>query len=104
MIKIHKYLFYTIFDKNINLYLEFINTIKKEYSDIIINLKSYNTVNEIRFNIHKLLSLLSNLIIDDSEIIFLCKSILNYDKNQSVDFYLPTVMLIIEFDKSIIGL
>jgi hypothetical protein len=105
MIKIHKQLLYELFDKNIDLYFKFMNTIKIEYMNTINELKLSNTVNEIRFNVHKLISIISNLTITEiSEILFLCKALLLIDKSYPIDYYFSCVDNIIDFDKTTIGL
>jgi len=105
MIKIHKQLFYEFFNKNIDLYFEFMNTIKIDYTNTINELKISKDVDEIRFNVHKMISIISNLpIIESSEIFYLCKTLLIINKSDHIDYYMESVKKIIEFDNTIIRL
>lgn len=54
MIKIHKQLLYDFFDKNIDLYFEFMNTMKIDYTNTISELKISKDVDEIRFTLLKI--------------------------------------------------
>jgi hypothetical protein len=51
MIKINKFLFIDIFNKNYHLYVEFINSIKKEYSNCINCITPFNISNADFVNI-----------------------------------------------------
>ena len=105
MILIHKKLFYEVFNKNIDLYFDFMNIIKSEYSDVIIILKNSSAIPEIRSATHKLVSIISNLLCDNcAEILALCKLLLLNEKNYDISFYLPCVKNIIDYDKTKIGL
>ena len=108
MISIHKKLFYETFDKNIDLYIEFINIIKEEYINFIKNIVNATSVKELRRNIHSLIGIISvfetNL---KNELLYFCKFALNEDKNDTsnvLEKYQPYIKQIVEFDKTKLGL
>lgn len=105
MINIHKNLFYDVFNKNFDLYDDFIKVIKKEYTKCINDLDKSTNVLEIRNNVHKIVGIISNLLSTKcDELLYLCKLLLFTKKTESIDIYLPYVKNIIEYDKTIIGL
>ena len=105
MINIHKNLFYEVFNKNIDLYYDFIKIIKQEYNGCIIDLAKSTTVLEIRNNTHKMLSIITNLLSTKcDELLYLCKLLLFTKKTEPIHIYLPYVKDIIEYDRKIIGL
>jgi Mg2+ and Co2+ transporter CorA len=108
MIKVHGYILYSIFDKNIDLYNEYIDIIRKEYSDVIIQLqRKQNTIADIRNCAHRLISIISNLYLPSSEIVYICKLLLSNEKNNpkiGINYYTPYVNMILDYDKSQIGL
>lgn len=105
MILIHERLFCDIFDKNYDLYIEFMKVVQDEYKETIIVLHNSNTVLDIRNNTHKLVGILSNLLSTScDELLYICKWLLFNEKTYSIDFYLPYVKQIIEYDKHKIGL
>ena len=105
MFYINKYIFNEVCEKNIDIYNEFISCISIEYNNIIKILKNPKTVADIRFQTHKLLGIINNLHAD--ELIYICKLILQIDKNNrdiSIDVYKPCIKQVIEYDISRIGL
>ena len=97
---IHKKLL-QICDNKIDLYEEFIENIKKDYNDCIKNLiecKKSKNMTTLRPNIHKILGIISYLD-KTSEIIYLCKIILLYDKPiTTFDIYNSHIENLIEYD------
>lgn len=62
-------------------------------------------IQTIRHNIHKLFSVVVLLEGSNEEIIYLCKLLLNIDKkNTNIQLYVPYVKMILEYDKSHLGL
>jgi len=105
MIRIHKDLFYNTFNKNIDLYLEFIEIIKSEYKETIYNLSKSTTILDIRNNVHKLISIISNIKSSiTNELLYLCKLLLQNEKIMNIDYYYPMVKPIVEYNSYIIGL
>lgn len=108
MITIIKRLFEEVFNKNIDLYNEHIDMIRYEYNKIINVLSKSISIDETRFEVHKLVGVLGNLMITSSyELIYWCKLLLLLDKNDlNIKFnsYKTYIQKIIEFDKSNIGL
>jgi hypothetical protein len=105
MFYINKYIFNDICDKNIDTYNEFILCIRQEYINIIEILKNVITVNELRFQIHKLVTIISNL--HANELMYICKLLLLIDKNDAniqIETYYPYIQQIINYDNSKIGL
>ena len=105
MLYINKYIFNNICDKNIDTYNEFISCIRKEYINIIEILKNVITIKEVRFQTHKLVTIISNL--HANELMYICKLILLIDKNDTniqIETYYPYIQEIINYDKSKIGL
>ena len=79
MISINKYIFYEICNKNIDLYNEYMNDVRIDYYYIIRDLENAYTIEDIRFNVHKVLSVLSNLqVLND--FVYICKLILLLEK------------------------
>jgi hypothetical protein len=105
MYPINKYLFEDIFEKNNEMFQEFMCAVDTEYSEIIDILKNVNTISEIRKTIHKLLSIVTNLVDKNYEIIYYCKLILFIDKKETnVKWYTEYVKMILDYDKTNMGL
>ena len=105
MYPINKYLFETVFEKDNEMYQEFMYEVDNEYTEIINNLKRINTISEIRQNIHKLLSVVINLVDKNYEMIYYCKLYLLIDKSETnVKWYTEYIKIILAYDKSKIGL
>ena len=62
MYPINKYLFENVFEKDNEMYQEFMYEVDNEYTEIINILKFEINVSEIRKIIHKLLSVVINLV------------------------------------------
>jgi hypothetical protein len=108
MIKIHKRIFYEIFDKNIDMYMEYIETLNVEYSKIITKLSITSDIPQIRYYVHKLIGILNNFYDDSAiELIYYCKLLLNIDKKNplfTIDDYKEYINLIVNYDKTLFGL
>lgn len=105
MINIHKKLFYEVFDKNIDAYNDFIKIINHEYVETINNLKISNNIVDIRFNVHKLISIINNLLSTKcDELLYLCRLLLLTEKIVHIDLYLLYIKNIINYDKNNLGL
>ena len=105
MYPINKYLFEDIFEKNNELYQEFMYAVDTEYSEIIDVLKNINTVSEIRSNVHKLLSVVINIVDKNYEMIYYCKLILLINKSETnVKWYTEYIKMILAYDKVQMGL
>lgn len=108
MITIHKKLFYQLFDKNIDLYNDFISTMNEDYKKIITNISNATTIEEIRRNIHSLIGIISVFETNiKNELLYFCRILLILDKNDkniTINDYLLYTEKIINFDKSKLGL
>ena len=105
MYPINKYLFETVFEKDNEMYQDFMYEVDNEYTEIINNLKRVITISEIRQNIHKLLSVVINLVEKNYEMIYYCKLCLLIDKSETnVKFYTEYIKMILAYDKSKMGL
>lgn len=105
MISINNYIFNEVCEKNMDVYNEFISCIKAEYKNVIKVLKNSTTIEDVRFQTHKLVGIINNL--DANELMYICKLILLIDKNDThiqMAFYEPYIREIIDYDKSKIGL
>jgi len=105
MIHINKYIFYEVCNKNIDTYDEFISCIKNEYNKIMKKLIEIKTIPEIRYQIHKLVGIISSFT--NKELLYLCKLILMIDKNDlnnTIAQYKPYIQQILDYNQGIIGL
>jgi len=79
---IHTKLFNEICNQDIQLYVEFIDMVNYEYDQSIQIMETSDDVLHIRMNVHKLIGILSYLYSEPTEeIIYLCKILLQNDKN-----------------------
>lgn len=108
MISIIKRLFEEVFDKNIDLYNEHINMIRSEYNKIMTILSVSDSIFEVRYEVHKLVGLLANLLVSSTnELLYWCKLLLILDKSDltiTMDSYKPYIQEIVDFNKSKFGL
>lgn len=105
MYPINKYLFDTIFGGNNNLYQDFMCSVDTEYIDAINILKCSNTIKDIRETIQKLLSIVVKLIDKDYEMVYYCNLALLIDKKETnIKFYSEYIKMIINYDKTNMGL
>jgi hypothetical protein len=99
MLKIHEKLFNTICDRNMDSYEEIICSLKFEYMAIINELKKSNNIPTIRFQVHKMISIVCMLDNND-QIIFLCKRLLSIEKNlKNKSLYEECLQYIFEYDR-----
>ena len=77
------------------IYDEFISCIRSEYIDIIKNLTIVKTVADIRFQIHKLATIINNL--HANELMYICKLTLLIDKNTHIETYRKFIQQIIDY-------
>jgi len=84
---------------NIATYNDFMKTLLNDYNECIKDINNNININNIRRNIHKLITIIS--IFDyNYEINYICKSILSIDKNYKyIDLYLPYIEMLNNFEK-----
>ena len=105
MLQINQYVFYEICNKNIDLYNDFINDVKNDYNNIILELKTTRECKDIRIQIHKLVGILSIIGNKNNEINYICNNCLNIPKDCSdISLYTYFIDLLFDFDKTKIGL
>jgi len=105
MYPINNYLFENVFEKNNEMFQDFISTVDTDYIDTINILKHAKSIPEIRKTIHKLLSIVTNLVDKNYEMIYYCKLILFIDKKETnVKWYTEYVKMILDYDKRNMGL
>jgi hypothetical protein len=108
MIYIIKKLFEEVFEGNIDLYNEFITMSRREYKGIMNILSKSDSIIELRFQVHKLIGILANLLDSSTnELMYYCKLLLMINKNDTTlnfDSYKPYIEMIINFDNSRFGL
>jgi hypothetical protein len=105
MYPINKYLFENIFEKNNELYQEFMRAVDTEYTDTVNTLKCVNTIPEIRKTIHKLLSIVVNLNGQNYEMVYYCQLVLLINKKETnVKWYTEYIKMILAYDKTEMGL
>jgi hypothetical protein len=108
MISINKKIFYEVFDKNIDLYYEFIRMLSNDYKKTINNISTANNVADLRKNIHSLIGIVSNFdTMQAQELIYLCKTTLLIHKDNpeiTLEMYLQYTQQIVNFDKNKLGL
>jgi Mg2+ and Co2+ transporter CorA len=105
ILQINQYIFYDICNKNIDSYNDFINDVKKDYNNIIHELKKARECKDIRFQIHKLVGILSIISNKNNELNYICNNCLNVPKDCSdISSYTYFIDLLFGFDKTKIGL
>lgn len=108
MITIHKKIFYELFDKNIDLYNDFIGSMNEDYKRIMKIISNATSIEEIRRNIHSLIGIISVLeTANNNELLYRCRLILLIDKNDkniTLKHYASYIEEIINYDKSKLGL
>lgn len=105
LIHINSYVFYEVCNKNIDDYYDYMHSVNEDYIGIMNELRNTNQCNIIRFCTHKLVGILSNLGNINYEINYICKTILNISKqNTDIKMYAFYLNMLLEFDKSKLGL
>ena len=100
---IHERLYKEICEENYTLYKELVRNINMDYHHCIsiLNLKN-NSIPEIRYNVHKILGIISYLD-KNGELVYLCKCLLLYDKKTTnYETYQIPIKNIINYDFSYI--
>ncbi len=92
---LHKKIFDDICNKNVDLYYEFIETVKYEYNTIMQTLLHTTECKQIRILTHKLISSVTILENVYLEIKYICSLILSTNKNET-DFntYKPYIEML----------
>jgi len=104
MKRINMYLLNTLFDKNIDLYNEFIDSVKHEYNYIIKLLSLEKNITNIRKLVHNLVNVIGYFENCNFEMMYYCRMLLSTDKKcNDVSTYLPYIEWIICYDKSHFG-
>jgi hypothetical protein len=102
---LNNYIFEVLFDKNIDMYTEYISDVKKEYIEIIRFLSSCQEVATIRKWVHKLIGLIGYFEDMNYEMIYYCRLVLNIDKDvNNISLYSPYIDWIVHYDKKKLGL
>jgi len=105
MYKIHRYVYDVIFEKNMNMYNDFIHSVRKEYTDIITSLSKTQDTVLIRQLIHKLIGVIAFFEDTNCELVYYCRLILNIDKTKNdYSLYFLYIEHIIAYDKKQLGL
>jgi len=106
MLIFHKYIFLNICNKNIDTYQDFMHTINEDYMNIILELSAKNiTCSSIRQLIHKMIGLVAIFNNTNEEIVYMCKMILNIDKNSTdISLYTEYIQMILRYDKQKLGI
>ena len=87
MLRINKYIFFKICDKNFEMYSDLIKTIREDYNKMINEIVNVKECSEVRKIAHKLFGLVSILDGTNTELLYILKSILYVDKS-SVNLFL----------------
>lgn len=106
MIILHKYIFLNICNKNIDTYQDFMHTLNDDYVSIILGLSAKNiTCSCVRHLIHKMIGLVSIFDKTNTEIIYICKMILNIEKKSTdISLYNEYIQWILRYDKHKLGI
>ena len=83
MLRINKYIFFDVCDKNIDSYNDVVETIKTEYFKTIEELNNETDCSRIRKIIHKLSGIVLLLEGSNKEVTYIIKSILSIDKHSN---------------------
>lgn len=99
LITIHKDIFCDVCNKDFDIYNDFIHSLIMDYNNVISELRKVTTCVQIRFLIHKLVSVISIIAVDSSEIYTLCNLILNIEKgSRHFEFYSGYVKQVVDYD------
>ena len=100
MLQIQKFIFQEVCNKNMDVYNEFITTIKQEFYDTIGKINPCYSIDIIRYSTHKLVSIVSYLDYND-EVLYICSLILAIDKkNTDISPYYPYLSMLSEINTS----
>lgn len=92
---LNHYIYYTVCNKDLDFYNKIIDDFKNEYNVCIKKLCNSKNIPDIRFNAHKMISVISWLDILE-EILYYCKMILAIDKKDNDINYYNTYIDIIK--------
>ena len=81
MLRVNKYIFVEVCDKDFDKYNDIITTIKEDFFKIINEISCVKTSHEIRIMAHKLVGIVSIFKGSNSEIIYILKSLLDIPKS-----------------------
>jgi hypothetical protein len=103
--KINKYIFYTLCNKNIEEYDKIMDIFRKDYIKVIKEIKETTSCKDIRFLVHKLIGIISVINNTNDELNYILKSILLLPKTtEDFDYYRDYIYMLLNFDKNLIGL
>jgi hypothetical protein len=101
MLKINKYVFYKICNKDIDKYNDIVLTIKSEYSMLINQIKIVNNCTDVRIIVHKLVGIVSIFHDTNEEINYILKSMLNIPKStNNFNLYKGYIDMLLTYDKN----
>jgi hypothetical protein len=105
MLRLNRFLFYEICQKDLTMYEDIIQSFQIDYRDTIRELANATTCESVRFYTHKLVGVISILKDSNCELLYLCKSILNLPKD-TTDFtsYKYFIDQLVSFDTNRIGI
>ena len=83
MLKLNKYIYIDICDKDLKLYFEIINTIKTDFFNFIQEFEKVTDCLEVRKISHKLVGVVSLLEGTNSEVTYILKNMLSIDKSST---------------------
>jgi hypothetical protein len=99
LITIHKGIFCDVCNKDFDIYNDFIHSLIMDYNNVISELHKVTTCTQTRVLIHKLVSVISIIALDSSEIYTLCNLILNIEKSSDqFELYSGYVKQVVEYD------
>jgi len=102
---LNRYILEVLFDKNIDMYTEYISIVRKDYIEIIQMLSSCQDVAMIRMCVHKLIGLIGYFEDMNYEMIYYCRLLLNIDKDvNNISLYFTYLDWIVQYDKKKLGL
>ena len=105
MMKINKYIFYTLCNKDIEEYDKIMDIFRKDYIKVIKEIKETTSCKDIRFLVHKLIGIISVINNTNDELNYILKSILLIPKTtEDFDYYRDYIYMLLNFDKNLIGL
>jgi hypothetical protein len=103
--KINKYIFYTLCNKDIEEYDKIMDIFRKDYIKVIKEIKETTSCKDIRFLVHKLIGIISVINNTNDELNYILKSILLIPKTtEDFDYYRDYIYMLLNFDKNLIGL
>jgi hypothetical protein len=103
--KINKYIFYTLCNKDIEEYDKIMDIFRKDYIKVIKEIKETTSCKDIRFLVHKLIGIISVINNTNDELNYILKSILLIPKTtEDFDYYRDYIYMLLNFYQNLIGL